>query len=94
MKFINRRTIFWLFLTTLVYFGYYLAGFNQKIAQPILSSNLINNFWLQNKPLLWLYSFSIILVLIIGITSKIKEDRVQEQINQHKREKQRRNYSI
>ena len=94
MKFLNLRTIIWLFLTTLVYLGYYLAGFNQKISEPILESKLINNFWLQNNPLLWLYLISVLLVLTIGIISKIREDKLQKQIDQRKRNKQRRNYSI
>mgnify|MGYP006273763051 CR=1 len=94
MKLINLRTICCLFLTTLAYAAYYIYGFNQKIAQPVVESNSINSYLLQNNPLLWLYLISITLVLALGIISKIREDRMQAKINQRKQKKQRNNYSI
>jgi len=94
MKYINLRTVGWLISTTIIYLAYYLFDFNQKIAEPIIESNLINNFWLQYNPLLWLYLASIVSVLIMGIISKKREDSIQAQINKRKRKKQRRNYSI
>ena len=94
MKLISFRTIVCLLMTTLVYIGYYLYGLNQKISQPIKQSDFINSFWLQNNPLLWFYLVSIVMILVIGILSKIQADKVQAEQNQRKRKKQRKNYSI
>ncbi|MBM7557733.1 hypothetical protein [Halanaerobacter jeridensis] len=94
MKLINLRTIVCLLLTTLVYAAYYFYGLNEKISQPIKESNLIESSWFQHNPLLWLYLASVTIIIIIGIFSKLKEDKVQEEQNQRKRKKQRKNYSI
>ena len=94
MKLINLRTIVCLLITTLVYAAYYFYGLNEKISKPIKESNLIDSFWLQNNPLLWLYLASITIILVIGIFSKFRENKVQEELNQRKRKKQRKNYSI
>ena len=94
MKLINFRTICCLFLTTLTYIGYYLWGLNEKISRPIKDSTLMNSYWLQNNPLLWFYLASIIMILIIGISSKLKEDQLKEEQNQRKQKRQRKNYSI
>lgn len=93
MKLINFRTIGCLLITTLAYISYYFYGLNQKIANPIKQSEF-SSFWLQNNPLLWLYIFSIGLILVVGIISQARRNKLEAQLNQQKRKKQRKSYSL